>query len=172
MLTNYLSESMQQQEQQHYYSYHPQPEQHIISLHSSIHLGSPIHNLSRRSSSLHYWHLNSNTSPCSSWMCWPFLHKCAQCQQVSLVAVEGEYILQSLLQALYTYLCPAHQPQKCPLQLHLSFQPLCLDTTVTLPSLLDLQPPTSISFIMDIDNAALNTPDHVSRHPKDWPSSS
>ncbi len=79
----------------------------IISLHSSIssvQLVSPIHHLSSMPSSLRYWHLNSNTSACSSWVCWPFLQMCTLCQQMLPVAVEVQYIWESLLLSLH--LCP------------------------------------------------------------------
>ncbi len=92
----------------------------IVSLHSSIssiQLVSPIHHLSSRPSSLHYWPLNSNSSPCSSWVCWHFLLMCAQCQQVSLVTVERTVHLRVPPSGLALHFCPAHQLGIWPLQL-------------------------------------------------------
>ncbi len=61
------SEGMRQQQQYHPHPHHPQPQQYLWSLHSrifslhssisSIQLVSPIHYLSNRPNSLHYWHL-------------------------------------------------------------------------------------------------------------------
>ncbi len=74
------------------------PHSRILRLHnsiSSIQLVSHIHHHSSRPSSLYSWHLNSNSSPCSSWLCRPFLQMCTQCQQVSLVAMKGQNIWES-----------------------------------------------------------------------------